>query len=112
MTKLDDFTLGLLNNDEVIDINQDTLGKAGYPVARDGGAEVWYKPMEDGSVAVGLFNRGDGEARIVAKWSDLRLDGKWVVRDAWRQRDLGVFEGEYTATVAKHGAVLLRLRRK
>ena len=112
MTKLDDFTLGLLNNDEVIDINQDTLGKAGYPVIHEGGTEVWYKPMEDGSVAIGLFNRGENEAKVSARWSDLRLDGKWIVRDAWRQRDLGVFEGEYAATVAKHGVVLLRLRRK
>ena len=112
MTKLDDFTLGLLNNDEVIDINQDTLGKAGYPVAGEAGAEVWYKPMEDGSVAVGLFNRGENEAQVSARWSDLRLDGKWIVRDAWRQRDLGVFEGVYSTTVAKHGVALLRLRRK
>jgi alpha-galactosidase len=68
--------------------------------------------MEDGSVAIGLFNRGESETRVSAKWSDLHLDGKWTVRDAWRQCDLGVFEGEYSVTVAKHGVVLLRLRRK
>jgi alpha-galactosidase len=68
--------------------------------------------MEDGSVAVGLFNRGENETRVSARWSDLRIEGKWMVRDAWRRHDLGVFEGEYSATVARHGVVLLRLRRK
>ena len=112
MTKLDEFTLSLLNNDEAIDINQDTLGKAGYRVTAEGTKEVWYKPLEDGSVALALFNRGGEETKIAAKWSELRLDGEWAVRDVWKQRDVGVFSGEYAATVAKHGAQYLRLRRK
>jgi alpha-galactosidase len=112
MTRLDEFTLGLLNNDEVIDINQDTLGKAGYPVSVASGAEVWSKPMEDGSIAVGLFNRGQTKTTITARWSDLHLQGRWIVRDAWRQRDVGTFTDEYTAVVAPHGVALLRLRRK
>jgi alpha-galactosidase len=112
MTKLDPFTLSLLTNDEVIDINQDALGKQGYPVIKEGTTEVWYKPLDDGSVAIGLFNRGEDETKITAKFSELRLDGKWIVRDVWRQHDLGQFAGEYSVTVAKHGAVLLRLRRK
>jgi alpha-galactosidase len=112
MTKLDDFTLSLLTNDEAIDINQDTLGKQGYPVSKDGTSEIWYKPLEDGSIAIALFNRGESEAKINAKWSELRLDGKWVVRDVWRQHDLGAFSDEYSTTVPKHGSVFLKLRRK
>lgn len=112
MTKLDDFTLSLLNNDEMIDINQDTLGKAGYPVAYQGSSEIWYKPLEDGSVALAFFNRGNDETRITAKWQDLRLDGEWVVRDVWQRKDAGIFTGEYTAIVPKHGSHYVRLRRK
>lgn len=112
MTRLDPFTLSLLTNDEVIEINQDALGKQGYPVIREGAAEVWYKPLEDGSVALGLFNRGEDEAKVTARFADLRLAGTWVVRDVWRQRDLGAVADQYSATVPKHGAVLLRLRRK
>ena len=36
MTQLDDFTRGLLTNDEVIDVNQDPLGRPAGRVARDG----------------------------------------------------------------------------
>ena len=57
MPKLDAFTLSLLTNDEVLDVDQDPLGKQATRL--DGEAEVWVKDMEDGSKAVGLFNRGE-----------------------------------------------------
>lgn len=65
--------------------------------------------MEDGSQAVGLFNRGEGAFKVTAKWRDLGLTGKQTVRDLWRQQDLGVFADEFTASVPRHGAVLVRL---
>ena len=50
--------MSLLTNDEVIDVDQDPLGKPGRRVATDGDLEVWARDMEDGTKAVGLFNRG------------------------------------------------------
>jgi alpha-galactosidase len=110
MTKLDDFTLGLLTNDEVLEVNQDPLGKQAALLARNGSVEVWAKQMEDGSKAVGLFNRGRIEAPVTVKWSDLGIAGKQIVRDLWPQKDLGAFENEFTAKVARHGVVLIRVR--
>jgi alpha-galactosidase len=66
--------------------------------------------MEDSSKAVGLFNRGEIEATVTAKWSDLGLNGKQAVRDLWRQRDLVFFEGEFKATVPRHGVIMVRVR--
>ena len=66
--------------------------------------------MEDGSKAVGLFNRGRIESPVTVKWSDLGISGKQIVRDLWRQKDLGTFENEFTAKVARHGVVLIRVR--
>jgi alpha-galactosidase len=43
-------------------VNQDALGRAAGRKSSDGWVEVWARPLEDGSVAVGLFNRGP-EAR-------------------------------------------------
>ncbi|HTY35764.1 MAG TPA: NPCBM/NEW2 domain-containing protein [Bacteroidota bacterium] len=108
MTRLDDFTLGLLTNDEVIDVDQDPLGKPGYRVWRNEDQEVWVRELEDGSKAVGLFNRGEFEASVTAKWSDLGVTGKQRVRDLWRQQDIGVFHAEYTAKVPRHGTIFLR----
>ena len=112
ITRVDDFTLSLLTNDEVIDVDQDPLGKPGRRVAIADDLEVWAKDMADGTKAVGLFNRGEDTATVTAKWSDLGLKGKRIVRDLWRQQDLGKYEGDFKASVPRHGVVLVRLRTK
>jgi alpha-galactosidase len=109
MTQLDDFTLGLLTNDEVLGVNQDPLGKQAGRVAKNGDLEVWAKDMEDGSKAVGLFNRGKAETKVTARWSDLGLTGKQKVRNLWSQKDLGNFKEKFEASVPKHGVVLVRI---
>jgi alpha-galactosidase len=110
MAQLDDFTLGLLTNDEVLEVNQDPLGKQAALLVRKGSVEVWAKDMEDGSKAVGLFNRGRVETPVTVKWSDLGVVGSQVVRDLWRQKDLGSFDTEFTAKVGRHGVMLIRVR--
>ncbi len=110
ITRLDDFTLGLLTNDEVIDVNQDASGRPGRRVAVDGRLEVWAREMEDGSRAVGLFNRGERDSEVVARWEDLSLSGSKTVRDLWRQQDLGEFEREFRSRVPRHGVRLVRIR--
>jgi alpha-galactosidase len=109
MNRLDDFTLGLLCNDEVIDVDQDPLGCPGCRVARQGSGEVWVRELEDGSKAVGLFNHADAEVTVAADWMDLGVRGKQMVRDLWRQKDLGQFESRFSATAPRHGVVLVRL---
>ncbi|HEU5070388.1 MAG TPA: NPCBM/NEW2 domain-containing protein [Verrucomicrobiae bacterium] len=109
MTQLDAFTLNLLENDEVIAVNQDPLGQAAGRIAQNGQTEVWAKKMEDGSYAVGLFNRGPVETEVTVNWSDLGLNGTHKVRDLWRQQDLGTFASSYKVSVRRHGAALVRV---
>ncbi|MFO1497294.1 MAG: hypothetical protein U1G07_02670 [Verrucomicrobiota bacterium] len=109
ITRLDDFTLSLLTNDEVIAVDQDPLGKPGRRVTKDGGREVWCKELEDGSRAVGLVNRGETETRVSVDWSELGLTGKHAFRDLWRQQDLGESTVRFGAIVPRHGVVLVRL---
>lgn len=71
--------------------------------------EIWYKSLEDSSVGLALFNRGQDRIKITAPLAKLQLQGKWVVRDVWGQRDLGQFSNEYSIDVPSHGSVLLRL---
>lgn len=123
LERLDDFTLNLLSNDEVIAINQDPLGKAGRLVAEENGVQIWLKPLEDGAFAVGLFNVADfGKTpESYFRWGDetaktfhfdfakLGLPGTYQLRDVWRQKDLGVFKGAYDAEIRHHGVLLLKL---
>jgi alpha-galactosidase len=109
MTQLDEFTLNLLTNDEVLEVNQDPLGRQAARIVQDGVLEVWAKDMEDGSKAVGLFNRGTPEQTVTLTWSDLGLSGEQTVRDLWRQKDLGTFAGQFEAKIGRHGVVLVKI---
>ena len=109
LTQLDDFTMNLLTNDEVLEVNQDPLGRQATRIAQAGSLEVWAKPMEDGSTAVGLFNRDETPKTVVAKWSDLKLSGPMRIRDLWRQKDIGVFRNQFGVEVPRHGVILVRL---
>jgi len=129
MDRLDDFTVSLLSNDEVNAVNQDPLGKQATIVWEDTAKvklvnkrqgredqtrelparEVWARPLEDGSMAVGLFNMSEKEATVTANWSDLKINGKQTVRDLWRQKDIGQSDEKFETTVAPHGVVFVRI---
>jgi alpha-galactosidase len=109
LEKLDDFTLGLLSNDEVLELDQDTLVKQAVQVGGEGDLKVYAKPLDDGSLAAGLFNTGTTGTTVTVAWSDLKLTGKQRVRDLWRKKDLGIFSDKFGAPVASHGVVLVRI---
>jgi alpha-galactosidase len=109
LSKIDDWTTNILGNREMLAVNQDALGKPAARKMSDGWVEVWARPLEDGSMAVGLFNRGPEAARVLAKWSDLGLTGAHPVRDIWLQKDLGRATNEFSAEVPRHGVVFVKI---
>jgi len=109
MNHLDEFTLNVLTNPEVIDVDQDPLGKQGRVIRRTAGEFVIAKPLEDGSLALGLFNLGGDRAEISATWQELGLKSPQRVRDLWRRSDAGSADGRYNSAVARHGVTLVRL---
>ena len=119
LTEMDDVTLRLLCNDEVLAIDQDILGRPARCVREQrqtapGGrmthyAHVYARPLADGSMAVGLFNRANEPADIEAAWPELDLVGPRRVRDVWARRDLDRADGRLRLRVPAHGARLLRL---
>lgn len=109
MTRLDEFTLSLLTNDEVNDVNLDRLGKQGRRVWKGGDAEVWARPLEDGTRAVALLNLAEKPAKVTVRFSDLGLTGAQPIRDLWRQKDLGRFAGTFSATLPRHGVSFVKV---
>jgi alpha-galactosidase len=107
--RLDPFTLNVLCNHEVIDLDQDALGKQALVLRQSDREFVLVKDLEDGSMAVGLFNLGSEAVRLAVAWQQLGLTGTQRVRDVWRQKDLGAVEDRYETTVPRHGVGLVRL---
>ncbi len=109
MAKLDEFTLNVLCNAEVIAIDQDALGRQARIVTLDDLTLILAKTLEDGSVAVGLFNLDDLPQTIRATWPQLGLSGPCRARDLWRQQDIGTVDQAFEAVVPRHNVILVRL---
>lgn len=109
MNYLDELTLSILCNSEVIEVDQDSLGRQARIVRHTDSEFILAKAMEDGSLAVGLFNIGEEQARIQVTWADLGLDGRRRVRDVWRQKDIGQSKDQLSVQVNRHGVAMLRL---
>ncbi len=109
LTQLDSFTKDVLTNHDVIEVDQDPLGKVATIAKKDGSSEIWTRPLFDGTVAVGLFNRGTEKTKIVVRWQDIGLSGMQPVRDLWLRRDLRPGQVGYSFDVPAHGAVLIKV---
>jgi alpha-galactosidase len=108
MGKLDDFTISVLTNAEVIDVDQDALGRQARILRQTEDELVLAKPLEDGSIAVGLFNLSEAERSMSIAAQDLGRTGSLRIRDIWRQKDTGVTR-QHRALVPRHGVSLVRI---
>jgi alpha-galactosidase len=101
--------MNLLTNDEVLAVNQDPLGKQAIQVRKTDEFEIWARKLEDGSVAIGLFNKTTKPLYIPVEMRELELDGKYSMRDLWSQTDLGKVRGHFEMKTLPHGARLVTL---
>jgi alpha-galactosidase len=104
LTDLDDFTLGLLTNDEVLAVDQDALGRQATRVKEDkaAGVEVWARPLADGTTAVGLFNRGRYEVEPPPR----PKKGEPALKQVWKLRDRATGKAEEFDSEADANAAL------
>ena len=107
-----DDTRAILTNREMIAIDQDALGIQGHRVRKDGDLEIWSKQLSDGSRAVALLNRGAGEQKMTANWTDIGYPESLSaqVRDIWNHKDLGKKSGSFSADVPSHGVVVIKVK--
>jgi alpha-galactosidase len=125
LRKLDDFTLSLLTNDEVLAVNQ--TGREQREIFRTNGLAAWCaKPAHGSDVYVALFNLRDaapaapsdtspagtasvGAATVPIRLAELGITGSARVRDLWRRSDLNMVQDTFAPQIPWHGAGLFRL---
>jgi alpha-N-acetylgalactosaminidase len=99
----------ILINKEVIAVNQDKLGRQGGRIVGSAGKpQVWHRELSDSSYAVVLWNDTPASVSIMADLSF--VSGTATVRDLFQHKDLGKFNGNYTATgIPAHGCVMVKV---
>ena len=112
LRSMTDETKSILMNPEVIAIDQDPDYKPVTSLSSDGGIEVLMRPLHDGSVAVGIFNRT--AVPVQTKFSRNSLPASLTgsemkVRDLWKHEAVEMQAGAFNATVPSHGVVLLKV---
>jgi hypothetical protein len=85
LISLSSASAGTVGNREAIAIDQDPAGLQARLLAASGGAQVWVKPLSDGSRAVALLNRGSSTVRISTTTSAIGMPsaGRYLLRNVW-----------------------------
>lgn len=107
LTKLDDYGISLLTNDEIIGANQS--GAAGKRLYKTAASQVFYQKLPDGSYNIGLFNTGPSSQNVSVKWADLGVEGSAMVHDMWSHQDLGSMDSGFTAKLSTHASRMVHV---
>jgi hypothetical protein len=110
LTLLDEPTLALITNRELIEINQ-TATKS-FELLRQGDFIVWQANLPGNRIALALFNTSDTPINpngTFAGLSPTLSDHPWNVRDVWAGKELGP-QRRITTDLAPHACRLLILR--
>ena len=102
----------ILTNAEVIAVNQDALATAGDRISfnNDTGAQVWYKPLANGDIAVLLFNSHNTHTIDVScSWQQFGFVSAAAVRNMWQRKDLGPMSAGISSKLAPHDVMFLRV---
>ncbi len=108
LTNIDDATLALLTNPEVLAVNQESRNNR--PVLNRSDFCVWTaEESSSHDQYLAVFNTGNVGGVLVATWTDLGVPtGPARVRDLWRRADEGVWN-EVRVTLAPHASALYRI---
>ncbi len=110
LTLLDEPTLALLTNRDLIAINQ-TATKS-FDLLHQGDFIVWQADLPGHGIALALFNTGDAPMNLKRNFVQLSPPlgaHPWNVRDVWARKDLGPRQG-VSADLPPHACLLVILR--
>lgn len=109
--EMDDFTIGLLANADILNINQDELAHVAEVIRDNKNETIMVKKMADGSKVLALFNRNAQNGSVIkVSWSEVSEKGKLKVYDVWRQKELGRVKDEMFVKLSPDGVGLFIIK--
>jgi alpha-galactosidase len=107
---IDEFTIRLLANADLLNINQDELGHVAEVVRNQNAQVVMVKRLAEGAKVLAVFNRDPKqEAMIDVNWDSIGVRDTAQVYDAWRQRDMGPYKGGISVRLSPNGVGLFQI---
>lgn len=105
----DDFTLALMTNDEVLEVNQKAA--TSRQLFARGDQVAWVASIAGSRTKyIAIFNIGDaGEEEIRVNWADLGLKADCLVRDLWAKKDLGAVREGQSIRLAPHASAFYKV---
>lgn len=97
----DNYTLSLVTNPEVINVNQNS--EKPLLVYNKGGIAVWQTKIEN-CTAVAVFNLSDEEKHYKLSFSDLGIENVRAVRDLWARKDIPKCENDVTVSLKPYSS--------
>jgi len=96
---------------EIVAIDQDSLGKQGRRIRRDGDTEIWIRELAAGHRVVAAFNRGFDHREVWISLEELGIEPRTDVRvrDLWQRTDVRVIRREIVAATNPVSATVLRV---
>jgi alpha-galactosidase len=102
-------TQTILKNQNLIAIDQDSLGLQATQVSFDGTRRVLAKRLANGDIAVALFNQGSSTTTVATTAAAIGKAGSsFSLRDAWTNATSST-SGAISASVPGHGTVVYRV---
>jgi alpha-galactosidase len=109
LTKADDWTISLLTNREVLDVDQQSTGNRVAFSNQE--ITIWAADSvsDPGKHYLAVFNRGETNQTVHRSWRDLKFgEGSYKLRDLWEHKDLGAADS-LSAIVPSHGVAFYAL---
>ncbi|MBS7233122.1 glycoside hydrolase family 27 protein [Flavobacterium psychroterrae] len=119
--KMSKETLAILTNKELIAVDQDKLGIQGFKYSAEDGLEIWVKPLSNGNWAVTFLNRSEVPKKVNFDWkkhiikdTDFGYEANFSkaffkLKDLWKNKEIGTTKKNFTADIAPHDVITLRL---
>ncbi len=107
LTQNDAFTLQLLTNKEVLEVNQFSANQK--QVLSENGLVAWVSKGKAGTLNMALFNHNDQIMSVNLPLEQAGIHGHYRVRDLWKGIEIGPKQDKIITEIPPHGAVLYKL---
>tara|TARA_R110002049_G_scaffold181019_3_gene348055 strand:+ start:2387 stop:3979 length:1593 start_codon:yes stop_codon:yes gene_type:complete len=111
INEIDEFTIRLLTNAEVMNINQDELGHVAETIKNENDEVIMLKKLADGSKVLAVFNTNAIDEKVIdVNLKTIGLSKRIDVYDVWKQENLSTVTDKMSIQLSPNGVGLFIVR--